>query len=31
MNTQINIALSKEWKEELERLARVLLLKKRKL
>ncbi len=23
MNTQINIALLKEWKEELERLARV--------
>jgi len=23
MNTQINIALPKEWKEELERLARV--------
>jgi len=23
MNTQINVALPKEWKEELERLARV--------
>jgi len=23
MNTQINIALPKEWKEEIERLARV--------
>ena len=26
MNTQINIAIPKEWKEELERLARVYLI-----
>ncbi len=30
MNTQINIALPKEWKEELERLARVYSVDKEK-
>ena len=30
MNTQINIALSKKWKEELERLARVFSVEEEK-
>lgn len=30
MNTQINIALPKEWKEELERLARVFSVEEEK-
>jgi hypothetical protein len=30
MNTQINIALSKEWKEELARLARVFSVEEEK-